>query len=301
MNYLRGASLESNVVRPIFNYIVPIFNKEDVLPQTLQSIDKCASAGSRIFTVIDGCTDRSEAIVDEFTANSGRNVEKIHMPNVHMLRSVNAALRRVSQGFAVISQDDILFEDPAFEDKILQLYGRMGPRLGVISLKLAANVSLASLTSRLKMRSLSPMIQEVDYIRGPDDQAAHACGDYERLYVRMAAINGPNIIPPLVRERVGLFDEALAPYGYDDPEYGLRAIQAGFINGLYPLKYRSDLEWGGTRRSSAFLRGVRKIHSRNRRYIWNKHSQLIRKLWRAPSVLRSAEPVDKIADIHIGE
>lgn len=280
-----------------FNYIIPIFNKEDILPLTLEGIDRCATRSAKIFTVIDGCTDRSEQVVDEFAKRTGRDVVKIHMPDVHMLRSVNAALKQVDQGFSVVMQDDIILEDEKFEEKISALYKQMGDRLGIVSLRLAANVDLTPLLSRLSMRSLSPMIRETDFIMSADDTQAFSIGEYERFYPRMGAINGPNIIPWSVRQKIGILDEALAPYGYDDPEYCLRAMRAGFINGFFPLKFRSDVEWGGTRRSKKFMAEVRRIHIRNRKYVWNKHGDYISWLWNTKKVFRETTYLDSLANV----
>ncbi|CAH0354100.1 glycosyltransferase [Aquabacterium sp. CECT 9606] len=281
----------------VFNYIVPIFNKEDVLPMTLNGIDVCASREARIYTVIDGCTDGSERVVDEFMNRTGRHVIKIHMPDVHMLRSVNSALKMIKDGFSVVMQDDIILKDRDFEQKILDLYSNMGDRLGVISLRLAANIELTPVLKRLSMRSLHPMIRETGYIMSEDDNQSYSTGQYEKFYPRMGAINGPNIIPWRVLEKVGILDEALAPYGYDDADYGLRAMKAGFINGMFPLKFQSDLAWGGTRRSKKFMREVRRIHARNRKYIWGKHADYIQWLWKTGRVMQENNSVNSLAAI----
>lgn len=273
-----------------FNYIVPVFNKEDILPLTLEGLDKCTSRKSKIFIIIDGCTDNSENIVDDFALKTGRNIEKIHMPDVHMLRSVNEALKRVKKGFSVIMQDDIVLEDEEFESKISNLYAEMGDRLGVVSLRMAANIAPASIFRRLRMWQLASMIEEIDFLIKSNEPQNHCVADYGSFYPRMDAINGPNVIPWSVREKVGILDEALAPYGYDDPEYCLRAMKAGFINGLFPLKFRSDVEWGGTRRSKKYLAEVARIHIRNRKYIWNKHGKYINWLWKTNRVNISKQP-----------
>lgn len=280
-----------------FNYIVPIYNKEDILPLTLEGIARSASNNSIIYTVIDGCTDRSEQVVDDFTIRTGRNVVKIHMPDVHMLRSVNEALKRVNQGFSIVMQDDIILEDEKFEEKISDLYRRMGNRLGVVSIRLAANVTFVPMRRLLAMGSILPMIEEIDFIKNNSDSQAYKIVNYNHFYPRMDAINGPNIIPWSVRQNIGLFDEALAPYGYDDPEYCLRAMKAGFINGLFPIKFKSDLEWGGTRRSNKYLAEVHRIHLRNRKYVWRKHGSYIKWLWKSNKVFRDSTPFDSLLSI----
>lgn len=280
-----------------FNYIIPIFNKEDILPKTLEGVDLCASREAKIYLVIDGCTDRSEQIVDEFSASTRRNVVKIHMPDVHMLRSVNAALRDVEEGFSIVMQDDIVLQDLRLEEKILDLYTRMGDRLGVISLRMAANIAKTSIIKRIRMHTFTPSMEEMDYlIKANEPQKLHIC-EYGKFYPRMAAINGPNIIPWTVLKSVGILDEALAPYGYDDPEYCLRAMKAGFVNGLFPLPFRSDVEWGGTRRSKKYLAEVARIHIRNRKYIWKKHGDYIDWLWGTDKVIRDSIPFNELTSI----
>lgn len=280
-----------------FNYIIPIFNKEDILPLTLEGIDRCASRASRIYTVLDGCTDRSEQVVDDFVKRTGRDVIKIHMPDVHMLRSVNAGLKQVERGFSIVMQDDIVIQEEEIEERISSLYQKMGNRLGVISLRLAANVAPTPLANRIRMHTLAPMIEEMDHIKHINDPCACEIGNFGCFYPRMGAINGPNVIPWTVRQKIGILDEELAPYGYDDPEYCLRAMRAGFINGLYPLKFRSDLEWGGTRRSKKYLAEVHRIHMRNRKYVWNKHGDYISWLWKTKKAFRDTSPIDSLANI----
>jgi glycosyltransferase involved in cell wall biosynthesis len=258
-----------------FNYIVPIFNKEDILPQTLEGIEKCASSESKIVLIVDGCTDRSESIVDEFMKNSSHKVEKILMPNVHMLLSVNAGLKTVSSGFSIIMQDDIILKDLDTEKRIVDQYLRMKGKLGVISFRYGSNIGITSLYNRIKHKTFKGMIEEVDLIKGPDDYADFPSGEYGNFYPRMNAINGPNVVPWNLLSNVGFLDSKLAPFGYDDPEYCIRSLKSGYINGLFPIKYESEVEWGGTRRSKSFLKLASEIHRRNRIYIYKKHKSFL--------------------------
>lgn len=259
----------------MFNYIVPIFNKEDVLPETLEGIEKCSSLESKIILIVDGCTDRSEAIVDEFVKNSSRRVEKILMPNVHMLLSVNAGLKKVTSGFSIIMQDDIILKDIDTEKKLIEQYEKMNGKLGVISFRYGSNIGITSCFERLRKMTLRGMIEEIDIIKGADDYANYPEGNYGNFYPRMSAINGPNCIPWSLLSQNGLLDKNLAPYGFDDPEYCIRSLKLGYINGLFPIKYQSEIEWGGTRRSKKFIDEVARIHKRNRIYIYEKHSSFL--------------------------
>jgi hypothetical protein len=99
----------------------------------------------------------------------------------------------------------------------------------------------------------------------------------------MIGIKSPVCITPELRARAPFLDEQFAPYCYDDYDLSLRSLQAGLLNGLYPIRFRSDLDWGGTRQdpefSSSFGVGVR---LRNRRLLWKKHATFLRTV-RSPS------------------
>ena len=138
------------------------------------------------------------------------------------------------------------------------------------------------------------MIEERDLISIEGDPLDVVRGNYEKFYPRMASINGPNVIPDNVRRDVGIFDDALAPYGYDDPDYCIRSMKAGYINGLFPLRFRSDLAWGGTRRSKKYLAEVKRIHERNRKYIANKHCDYINWLINEKSFNKISGPIDSL-------
>lgn len=258
-----------------FNYIIPIFNKEDVLPLTLESVEKCAGANSRIIMIVDGCTDKSESIVDGFIKNSSHQCIKILMPNVHMLRSVNAGMRMVQDGHLVIMQDDIVLECSDLERQVEHLFQEHNNKIGVLSFRYGSDITYTNLYESIKLRSISRMIKETNFIKGPDDEADCPLGQYGKFYKKMNAINGPNIISSNLFRKIGLLDDNLAPFGYDDPEYCLRSLKAGFYNGLFPLKYRSDAEWGGTRRSKLFEKIRPAIHKRNRIYIYEKHKDFL--------------------------
>jgi glycosyltransferase involved in cell wall biosynthesis len=270
-----------------FNYIVPIFNKEDILPQTLLGIENCATPESKIILIVDGCTDLSESIVDEFMKNSSHKVEKILMPNVHMLLSVNAGLARVKDGYSIIMQDDIILKDVDTERKIIELYESKNDKLGVVSFRYGADLKPTSFYDTLRINKsfsmtnksliknfkalFKTMIEVTNVIQSPDDNANYIQGDYGTFYERMCAINGPNVIPFDLLSKIGKFDENIAPYGYDDPEFCLRSLKAGFINGLFPIKYISEEGWSGSSRSQEFKNNANRILTKSRVYVWDKH------------------------------
>ncbi|MGN6195289.1 MAG: hypothetical protein ACTHOB_10145, partial [Ginsengibacter sp.] len=81
-------------MNPIFNYIITIHNKEDLIEDVLNSVIKCCNANSFIYPVLDGCTDKSEEIVDQIIReNRNISINKIKVNDVHEIMSINEALK----------------------------------------------------------------------------------------------------------------------------------------------------------------------------------------------------------------
>ena len=113
----------------IFNYIITIHNKESLIEKVLDSVVKCSHENSFIYPVFDGCTDKSEEIVDDFIAkHSSVNIIKLFANDVHEILSINIGLRaanQLSDGYNIILQDDVILMDYDLEAKIHRLYEKI--------------------------------------------------------------------------------------------------------------------------------------------------------------------------------
>ncbi|TAK71679.1 MAG: hypothetical protein EPO19_04395 [Betaproteobacteria bacterium] len=233
-------------MRRRFNYIITIHNKEDLIEQVLMCVLICARDASHVYPVLDGCTDGTEKVIDRVIESfSGIPITKVYAPDVHELLSINAGLRAASQegdGFNIILQDDVLLEDFLLEQKIAALYEWAGSRLGYISLRFGANFAKDAATSKVPV----PLVEfaENAYAHFSDNSQIVMPGHFTYRHV---PIKSPVCLPfKLVRE-IGLLEEKLAPYAHDDTEYALRCLSAGYRNGVFAIRFRSDLDWGGTR------------------------------------------------------
>lgn len=253
-----------------FNYIVTIHNKEDLIEKVIMSLLLCMRGNSHIYAVVDGCTDRTEQIIDELIDYyTGIPITKIITNDVHEIRSINAGLRQapIDDGFNISLQDDVIIADYNFEQKVEALYAHYGKRLGYVSFRHAANL-------RHGKRGELAIVQEdiVENICGaalPDAtiiQPGHVA-------FRMAAIKSPTCIPSYLLQDIGLLDEDLAPYSWDDHEYSIRALKAGYINAVYPIKFISRIEWGGVRRTPHPEMG--EYYARNTRLVYKKHKEFL--------------------------
>ena len=230
---------------PRFNYIVTIHNKEDMIEPVIQSLLMCCRAESRIYAVLDGCHDRSEAIIDEIIRKFvGVPIMKVHTADVHELLSINAGLRAADhsgEGFNIVLQDDVILADYRTEEKVTHLYQWGGPTLGYVSFRLGANFSSDACTSE----AIVPLTDYTENVYGHGTASDHLYpGEFA---FRDVPIKSPVCIPFYLLRKVGVLEERLAPYGHDDTEFSIRCLETGFLNGVFALRFYSDVKWGGTR------------------------------------------------------
>lgn len=249
---------------PQFNYIITIHNKEDMIEQVIMSVLMCCRDNSHIYPVLDGCTDRTEEIIDRIIVTyAGVPITKVHTADVHELLSINAGLKAANQdedGYNIVLQDDVILADYQLEQKIIALYDWAGPKLGYVSFRLGANFTKDAATSD----SSVPFIDYVENAYGHGLQDAHVLLPGYFAY-RCVPIKSPVCIPSAIIRKIGYLNEALAPYGHDDTEFSIRLLKEGYINGVFGIKFISDIEWGGTRTSphpelnKIIIRNMKKI------------------------------------------
>lgn len=231
---------------PRYNYIITVHNKEDMIQQVLMHVLMCCRENSHIYPVLDGCTDKTEMLVDEMINSiTGTPITKVLTPDVHELLSINAGLRAADQsgdGFNIILQDDVLLADFMLEKKITALYEWAGSKLGYISLRLGVNFKRDAATSTEAV----PLTDYIENVYGHGLAGATPLPPGYLAY-RTVPVKSPVCIPFKLIRDVGMLDERLAPYGHDDPEYAIRVINAGYQNAAFSLRFHSDIKWGGTR------------------------------------------------------
>ncbi len=229
-----------------FNYIITIHNKEHLIKDVLLSVLLCCRDNSRVYPVLDGCTDKTEAIIDSIIEKyCNIPITKVYAPDVHEIMSINAGLRAANQegeGFNIILQDDVVLADFTLEDKVSRLYNFLGEDLGAVSFRLGANFKPAAETNS----------EPVPFNNYVESAFGHGLSNVKLLLPghfahRTIPIKSPICLPFRLVRSVGYLEERLAPYMHDDTEYAIRSINSGFRNGVFGIRFYSDISWGGTR------------------------------------------------------
>jgi GT2 family glycosyltransferase len=270
-----------------FNYIITIHNKEDLIKEVLTYVLICCRQNSTIYPVLDGCTDSTETIVDDFIQTfSHIPITKVYTPDVHEIRAINAGLKAANQdgqGYNIILQDDVLLQDFLLEETITQLYEWAGPQLGFVSFRHGANLS----SDILDPNSAQIFTDHVENAYGHGIQEAGVLLPGQLAY-RTISIKSPVCIPFELVRKVGLLEERLAPYMCDDIEYSIRCAQAGYRNAVFGIRFQSDVEWGTTRTKPDSR--LQELEKRNIQYIKQWHSEII-------AHLIAEGQVNKIVDV----
>jgi len=270
---------------PPFNYLVTVHNKEALLSRVLAGVADCAGPGARIIIVLDGCTDGSENAARRFAASARTETLVLTTPDVHEIKTINAGLHAAKPGYCVILQDDVILEEPGLEPLVEALCERHNRQLGYLSFRLAANIRPAPLLRRLRVAlwygpaGLLPAAEECDLLGTPQEHMEVARTAYGEFHPRMVGIKSPVCLTPELRACEPYLDEDFAPYCYDDMDLSLRALKRGLRNGLFPIRFQSRVEWGGTRQDSAFSsRAGAAIRYRNSQRIWRKHGEYLARI-----------------------
>ena len=109
-------------VSPLITVIVPVYNVEKFLSQSIKSILGQTIADLQIILVDDGSTDCSGKICDKFAAQDSR-ISVIHQKNSGVSVARNAGLKEATGKFIVFADSDDIVPENAYETLLGQSEG----------------------------------------------------------------------------------------------------------------------------------------------------------------------------------
>lgn len=246
----------------MFNYIVNVHNSEKHLNYVLEGVLKCKGLFSKVYVVLDGCTDDSEVVAKKYP------VTILKTPDIRETLAINYALdylKNTGAKYNIILQDDVVIIDTDIEQKLINLYAKY-PNTGVIGFRHGTNLDPECLTN-------GKIIPDTDIIQNQNNSQVGdypMLGDGEMAY-RHIVYKSPICIPKAVYDVLGGYDERFAPIYHEDAEYGIRAWQAGFKNIVLGLRIYQPREWSGCARFEGKMRALDPIQA--------EHMELLRKLY----------------------
>ncbi|MBR4604976.1 MAG: glycosyltransferase [Lachnospiraceae bacterium] len=195
----------------MLNIVIPVFNRTELTQKTILNIYKCKNFNNKIpfvITVVDnGSNEKLRNILTQF-ADDGI-IDNLYLldKNMGVSCACNIGLRAVDSNFFLKIDNDITIIDHNFFEKLFKLYdcvekfSILGPAL------------------------LKSMIYESSKI-------IDTC--YGKLALCTSNVpGGALLIPSIVYNILGGFNEEYGLYGADDGDYGARMKAAGFNQYYY--------------------------------------------------------------------
>lgn len=201
--------------------VIPTFNNEGILAQTLESWRSHASPiDVEVIVVEDGCRDGTTALLERWAKKDwGRaSFRWIHMDDAHELRCTNAGFGAASGELLMAWQDDMFLQARWLVDELLAVFNRH------------RDVGLLGLSRGLDM---FPVPDPIDRWEDLNDwrRLRSTIGPFLWNWLRLQEVDS-TIRPWAIRreclERVGLLDEAFVPTEWDEADLAFRVRAAGW-------------------------------------------------------------------------
>ena len=261
-------------------FILPIHNKECLILDVLNGIKTSHSNYTKpvLICILDGCVDDSERIVRNFKEDfkDVLDLDILYQEDVHEITCLNVGLKHIKDNYPVgpndlifMVQDDVILEEPSI-DLLFEKLFEENDNLGYVSMRLGVSLCVSN-----------EEIQEFGFIESEfghwDQMNWNFHTQVKRLTFRPSeiAIRSPTCVQWKRYLESGFFDQNLSPCGFDCHDMSIRMNMLGYINGVFALKYRSDVGWGSMRSNSPskYNSGIDQIYSRNRKYLAKKHKE----------------------------
>jgi hypothetical protein len=263
-------------------YIVPVHNKEELIKSVLEGIVDNHQRNDdelNIICILDGCIDKTESIITDFMRNfityEIGNFYILFQEDVHEIKCLNFGLQYIKNNLnpqpndlIFMVQDDVIIEEKGINVAFRRLFEDRKD-LGYVSMRLGVSlhVSNGEIKENRYMESEFGHWNQLNW-------KFHSTVDYGVFVESEIAIRSPTCTQWKRFEECGFFDENLAPCGYDCHDFSIRMNKAGYTNGIFALKFKSDVNWGTMRsdKPSNFNDKISPIYERNRKYVASKHS-----------------------------
>jgi hypothetical protein len=258
-------------------YIVPTHNKEELIESVLYGIINSHSSTSFppiIVCILDGCFDKTEEIVREIKSKNPEHFHILEADDVHEIECLNMGLEYIKnlspepEDLIFMVQDDVILDEPGINDKFAELFSTRND-LGYISMRLGVSLYVAE-----------DEIKETDYIESEFGHWNQLNWNFHRVVNRgefvesEISIRSPTCTQWKRFPEIGFFDPNLAPCGYDCHDFSIRMNKAGYVNGVYGMRFKSNVDWGSMRQDKPTeytSDKVGHIYVRNRKYLAKKH------------------------------
>lgn len=251
-----------------------VHNKDLLLEDSLERIKKYTKSNYELVVVLDGCTDRSEQILDNWISNNSQvKTKKLYADNVFETKSNNIAAKASEGDFIFIVQDDMLINEDGWDLRMLKPFQKFKDVFSVTS-KTSHNWIFNQNSQHVGLENIPPGIWSDVLIHV--DHAHYQNTPRDVFEIRDSSNRGPLVINHEDLEKMGYFDEIFSPQEMDDHDLHYRmAKQLGKVTGIYWVDIICDPQWGGSRKNGHTVQWALDSCHKNQRIIYNRHSDVL--------------------------
>lgn len=250
-----------------------IHNKGFLLERVLDGIKINTIGPYELVTVLDGCSDESEIVLDKFiNSNPNIKIKKIYAPNVFEVKANNIAAKNSEGDYIIIIQDDMIIKEYGWNLRMLKPINQFDDVFAV-----------TSCTAHDWIFNSESKDFYSDYFDGSrwsdillhTNHANRSNINRDTFAVRGSANRGPLLLTHSVFKSLNYFDEIFSPLDLDDHDLMYRAYKKGYKSGCYWIYYESKIEWGGTRENGNSKKCILMSNFKNSKILFQRHADLI--------------------------
>jgi len=255
--------------------ILTVHNKEWLIKEVITRIFKHTTSSTELVVVLDGCTDNSEAELNEVLSLAPNHfkVKIIYTPDVFETKANNAGMKVATGDYIIIVQDDMLINEPDWNLRLRK--------------PLETFSDVFAVTARTAHNWIYNPNSIHQYIEEDLDDCwsdilihtnhAHKDNTPRNIFAIRDSVNrGPLLLSHDIVKKLNYLDESFAPSDMDDHDICYRAYkELGMKSGCYWINYLSEESWGGSRVSGMPAKWHLKSNHKNVKIVWKRHKDLI--------------------------
>lgn len=230
--------------------IIPVFNQKDYTQGCLESIKKNTSQGDYRIIIVDDKSSDPDA-VKFLGAIKDENVKVIrNETNLGWVGSVNRGIKESTAQYLCIMNNDTLVTDGWLAEMVA--IAEKSPDIGLVNPEWEKPDNISADDYARRRKKFSGDFIETDWVRG-------FCFLVKRKLI----------------DKIGGLDEAYSPGYYDDCDYSVRAIGAGFrpvrAKASYVYHYRN-----GTHASTLKKEGMNSLLAKHKKLFYERWGEPLR-------------------------
>ena len=209
---------------PLVSIIIPVFNQIKYTKLAIESIQKFTNVPYEIIVVDNASTDETKDYLSSLSATAGEVVKVIANPqNYGFPKAVNQGIALSRGEYIVVLNNDVVVTDKWIERLIDHIID--DPTIGIVAPMSNYVSGLQKLDGVEKFYLKEGEVDEISLLKFSED-LYHKNKGQKIIFPRVAGLC--MLIKRNVIETIGGFDERFSPGNFEDDDFCLRAVLAGF-------------------------------------------------------------------------